>query len=91
MLEPYGLKILGQFIAMMGLFGLVVQPTVSWQRAEYAAHGIPFERRGRILDEHLAAMRALWSGSPAEFHGELFDFADVWSEPKAWRPDGRAA
>lgn len=67
---------------------LVVQPTVSWQRAEYAAHGIAFERRGRILDEHLAAMRALWSGSPAEFHGEHVDFADVWSEPKAWRPEG---
>ena len=67
---------------------LVVQPTVSWQRAEYAAHGIPFEHRGRILDEHLAAMRAIWAGSPAEFHGEFFSFADVWSEPKAWRPEG---
>jgi alkanesulfonate monooxygenase SsuD/methylene tetrahydromethanopterin reductase-like flavin-dependent oxidoreductase (luciferase family) len=67
---------------------LVVQPTVSWQRAEYAAHGVPFERRGRILDEHLVAMRALWSGSPATFHGEFFSFSDVWSEPKAWRADG---
>jgi probable F420-dependent oxidoreductase len=67
---------------------LVVQPTVSWQRAEYDAHGVPFERRGRILDEHLAAMRALWSGSPASFEGEFFSFSDVWSEPKSWRPDG---
>ena len=33
-------------------------------------------------------MRAIWAGSPAEFHGEFFSFADVWSEPKAWRPDG---
>ena len=49
---------------------------------------MPFHRRGAILDEHLAAMSALWSGSPAEFHGEFFDFADVWSEPKAWRPEG---
>jgi alkanesulfonate monooxygenase SsuD/methylene tetrahydromethanopterin reductase-like flavin-dependent oxidoreductase (luciferase family) len=67
---------------------LVVQPTVSWQRAEYAAHGIPFERRGRILDEHLAAMRAIWAASPAAFEGEYFTFTDVWSEPKAWRPEG---
>jgi probable F420-dependent oxidoreductase len=67
---------------------LVVQPTVSWQRAEYEAHGQPFGERGRILDEHLAAMRALWTASPAEFHGHYFDFADVWSEPKAWRPGG---
>jgi alkanesulfonate monooxygenase SsuD/methylene tetrahydromethanopterin reductase-like flavin-dependent oxidoreductase (luciferase family) len=67
---------------------LVVQPTVSWQRAEYEAHGVPFERRGRILDEHLEAMSALWAASPASFHGEFFNFADVYSEPKAWRPSG---
>ena len=65
---------------------LVVQPTVSWQQSEYDAHGVPFHRRGAILDEHLAAMSALWSDSPAEFHGEFFDFADVYSEPKSWRP-----
>lgn len=67
---------------------LVVQPTVSWQQSEYAAHGIDFHRRGAILDEHLAAMRALWEGSPAEFHGEFFDFEDVYSEPKPWRTGG---
>jgi probable F420-dependent oxidoreductase len=67
---------------------LVVQPTVSWQESEYDAHGVPFHRRGAILDEHLAAVSALWAGPPAEFHGEFFDFADVYSEPKAWRPGG---
>lgn len=69
---------------------LVVQPTVSWQSSEYAAHGIDFHRRGAILDEHLAAMAALWAQSPAEFHGEFFDFDDVYSEPKPWRPEGPA-
>jgi probable F420-dependent oxidoreductase len=67
---------------------LVVQPTVSWHRDEYAALGVPFERRGRLLDEHLAAWAAVWSGSPASFHGEHYRFDDVWLEPKAWRPDG---
>lgn len=69
---------------------LVVQPTVSWQKSEYAAHGVDFHRRGAILDEHLAAMTALWEESPAEFHGEFFDFEDVYSEPKPWRPQGPA-
>ena len=33
---------------------LVIQPTVSWHRDEYDALGVPFEKRGRILDEQLA-------------------------------------
>ena len=48
---------------------LVVQPTVSWHREEYAALGVPFERRGELLDEHLAAWRALWRPGPASFDG----------------------
>jgi probable F420-dependent oxidoreductase len=67
---------------------LVVQPTVSWQQSEYDAHGVPFHRRGAILDEHLAAMSALWADSPAAFEGEFFRFNDVYSEPKPWRPGG---
>ena len=31
---------------------LVVQPTVSWHRDEYAALGVPFGSRGALLDEH---------------------------------------
>src|SRR6186997_1540175 len=38
---------------------LVVQPTVSWHRAEYEALDVSYERRGALLDEHLAAWRAL--------------------------------
>ena len=67
---------------------LVVQPTVSWQRAEYDAFGVPFNRRGRILDEHLDAMHRLWAPSPASFNGEFFTFDRVYSEPKPFRPGG---
>jgi probable F420-dependent oxidoreductase len=67
---------------------LIVQPTVSWHRDEYEALGVPFERRGRLLDEHLAAWAALWRDSPASFAGEHYAFTDVWLEPKAWHPDG---
>ncbi|MDG1409796.1 MAG: TIGR03619 family F420-dependent LLM class oxidoreductase [Acidimicrobiales bacterium] len=61
---------------------LVVQPTVSWHREEYDALGVDFTKRGRILDEQLEALMALWSDTPAEFHGEFFDFAEVYSMPK---------
>ncbi|MEM9890340.1 MAG: TIGR03619 family F420-dependent LLM class oxidoreductase [Actinomycetota bacterium] len=69
---------------------LVVQPTVSWHRDEYEALGVPFDRRGRILDEQLQALKELWGPSPASFDGEFFTFADVYSEPKPLR-NGRPA
>ena len=69
---------------------LVVQPTVSWHRDEYEALGVPFDRRGALLDEHLAAWRELWAHSPARFAGRHYRFADVYLEPKPWRPDGPA-
>ena len=67
---------------------LVVQPTVSWHRDEYEALGVPFERRGALLDEHLAAWEGLWRDTPASFQGEHYAYEDVYLEPKAWRPDG---
>lgn len=67
---------------------LVVQPTVSWHREEYAALGVPFERRGELLDEHLAAWKVLWRSGPASFSGRWYSFADVYMEPKPFRADG---
>jgi len=67
---------------------LVIQPTVSWHRPEYEALGVPFERRGELLDEHLAAWRALWQESPASFEGRHYRFAEVSLEPKPFREQG---
>ena len=67
---------------------LVVQPTVSWHRAEYEALGAAFATRGERLDEHLAAWEVLWGTSPATFHGDHYAFDEVWLEPKPFRPDG---
>jgi probable F420-dependent oxidoreductase len=67
---------------------LVVLPTVSWHRDEYAALGVDFHRRGEILDEQLDVWRQVWTTSPAAFHGRHYDFDDIWVEPKAHRPGG---
>jgi probable F420-dependent oxidoreductase len=67
---------------------LVVLPTVSWHRDEYEAIGVPYERRGALLDEHLAAWRLLWRESPATFEGRHYRFRDVYLEPKPFRPEG---
>jgi probable F420-dependent oxidoreductase len=67
---------------------LVVQPTVSWHRAEYAALGVDFATRGARLDEHLEAWRALWDRTPASFAGAHYRFDDVSLEPKPFRAGG---
>jgi probable F420-dependent oxidoreductase len=67
---------------------LVVQPTVSWHREEYAALGVPFDRRGELLDEHLAAWKVLWESGPASFSGRHYQFSDVHLEPKPFRAEG---
>jgi probable F420-dependent oxidoreductase len=69
---------------------LVVQPTVSWHRAEYEALGVAFGERGDLLDQHLPAWRELWRGSPASFEGRHYRFVDVSLEPKPLREQGPA-
>ena len=59
-----------------------------WNTVEYEALGVPFERRGTLLDEHLAAWEGLWGETPSSFEGEHYAYEDAYFEPKAWRPDG---
>ncbi|PZG15963.1 LLM class flavin-dependent oxidoreductase [Nonomuraea aridisoli] len=40
---------------------LVLGVGVGWARQEFEALGVPFERRGRLTDDHLRAMRAAWA------------------------------
>ncbi len=91
MANPREYALPGNELGTLDLLGegrLVVQPTVSWSRDEYAALGVPFDQRGRILDEQLEILEKLWRGSPVSHVGEFFHFQDVSLEPKAYRPDG---
>ena len=57
-------------------------------RKEFAAAGVPFERRvGRFL-ETLEICRALWSRDGVSFRGKHFTLEDVTMEPKPQRPGG---
>ena len=42
---------------------------VGWLAEEYAALGVPFAERGRVADEHLAALREIWATDDSSFHG----------------------
>ena len=55
---------------------------VGWMREEFEALGIPWERRGARNDEYVAAMRALWAGPHAEYHGEFVDFEPATCSPR---------
>jgi probable F420-dependent oxidoreductase len=55
---------------------------VGWLKEEFDALGVPWERRGARNDEYVAAMRALWQGPHASFHGEFVDFESVTCSPR---------
>lgn len=55
---------------------------VGWLEGEFAALGVDFHKRGRIADEYLAAMIALWTEDVASFEGEFVSFRDVVLEPR---------
>jgi probable F420-dependent oxidoreductase len=55
---------------------------VGWMKEEFDALGVPWERRGARNDEYIAAMRALWAGPHASFHGEFVNFEPVTCSPR---------
>ncbi|MET8800652.1 LLM class F420-dependent oxidoreductase [Nocardia sp. NPDC004568] len=62
---------------------------LGWMREEVEACGGRFDRRGRIADEAIAVMRALWAGRDGvDFAGEYFSFTGAHSWPKPLREAG---
>jgi len=59
-----------------------------WQREEYDAEGLPFEARGQLLTDTLAALKVLWRDTPAAFDSPTLSFRDIYCEPKPLQPGG---
>jgi len=55
---------------------------VGWAREEFAALNVPFEKRGAMTNEYLAAIKALWTQDVASFEGEFVRFQDVHTAPR---------
>ena len=51
---------------------LTVGLGLGWLPQEYAAAGVPFERRGARMEEYLRCLDALWTQDPVEFAGEFY-------------------
>lgn len=61
---------------MMVTFG------VGWLQREFELLGVPFNERGRMADEYLAAIVELWTSDSPRFEGKYVSFGDVAFEPK---------
>lgn len=61
---------------------------LGWQIEEYRAVNVPYEGKGRRLDETIEAMRALWGPGPSTYSGETVSFDRVHVDPKPAQPGG---
>jgi len=59
-----------------------------WLREEWDAVGLPFDSRGRRLEEAVHVCRRLWAEPEVEHHGEFYDFDAVMFEPKPVQQPG---
>jgi probable F420-dependent oxidoreductase len=53
-----------------------------WNQEEMADHGTVFKTRFKRMREQIEAMRAIWTQSEPEYHGEIVDFPKMRTWPK---------
>jgi probable F420-dependent oxidoreductase len=60
---------------------------IGWSSEEFAALGVPFERRAQRTREYIEVMRKLWSDDEASHSGEFVSFKEARSFPKPAQRD----
>jgi probable F420-dependent oxidoreductase len=61
---------------------------VGWQRSEYESLGVPFEERGRRIDEAIILMRRYWTEPSVTFRGQFYRAEAMGMDPKPVQPGG---
>ncbi len=56
---------------------------IGWLREEFAALGVPFEKRGARFDDYLSAMKELWAGGVQDHSSEFVNWQGFSSYPCA--------
>jgi probable F420-dependent oxidoreductase len=54
---------------------------IGWLREEFAALGVPFERRGARFDDYVVAMKKIWSGEEFSHHSDFINWEGFKSYP----------
>jgi probable F420-dependent oxidoreductase len=53
-----------------------------WLKEEFEALGVPWEARGRRMDEYIRVLRTVWTEHAPSFDGEFVQFGEIHMEPK---------
>jgi len=61
---------------------------VGWQKAEYDAAGLAFERRGKLLDHTLEVVQTLWREQRASYSSPELAFDGIHQMPKPLQDGG---
>ena len=62
---------------------VIVGAGVGWMKEEFETiRTEPFDERGKVTDEYIAAFRELWTSDNPSFHGKYCNFADIIFLPK---------
>jgi len=61
---------------------LIVGVGVGYLEPEFRALGAPFEQRGAVTDDYLAAMRAIWTEPKPAYKGRFASFENVQAHPQ---------
>lgn len=73
----------GRLIAGVGLGS-----KASRESDEFGVFGVPFNRRARMTDEFIAAMKAIWTQDHATYKGDFVAFEDAEIFPKPQQQSG---
>ncbi len=55
---------------------------IGWNAEEMENHGTAFATRAKLVRERVEAMKAIWTQSKAEYHGEFVNFDPIMAWPK---------
>src|SRR5688572_1494328 len=65
---------------------VVLSVGAGWMREEFEQTGQDYETRGKRLNEMIPALREIWTGDWAEFHGKYYDFGPLKMSPVPSEP-----
>jgi probable F420-dependent oxidoreductase len=55
---------------------------VGWDQEEFTDLGLPFNRRGRMSDDYIRAIKAAWATDVPEYRGEFLRFSGATFSPR---------